>query len=368
MEHVGSAAPRHGRRRRPEAGHPQPAGGEAELVLRLTAMTERLDRKPPRGLRADGDAARRGPGRPRAGGVKVERPPPDMSRDMEASRQPHEGHPSPREGRVQHQLPPASEVLFDRLACRGKKTAKTKAASTAEDVLEELASSTSCPQISSTGVQNSSPPTSTPARDGGSETAASSHLQPDGAATGALRDRPEPPEHPHPHGEGGASARLRASGDLLLSRTTPRSSCASSPPLEGPTLSTPSAGARTSTTAPRGRSSALSPIPRPSSAASPRWSTTRCSTEDRFQPGQGHRRLPQGGGDLHRGLLRRYPKVRTFIERRSRRRARPARAHAAGGCGGADLRSKNFPVRMEAERQAMNTPSRARPPTSSSGR
>jgi len=43
--------------------------------------------------------------------------------------------------------------------------------------------------------------------------------------------------------------------------------------------------------------------------------------------------------------------------RRSRRRARPPRAHVARRLRRLpDLRAKSFPVRMEAERQAMNTP------------
>ena len=103
----------------------------------------------------------------------------------------------------------------------------------------------------------------------------------------------------------------------------------------------------------------LAASPRTSSAASPRWSTTRCSTA----------RPPS-----------RSP--RTWASRAGRRRSssRPT-SRATRGCGRfidetiakaretgqvrtllgrlrrlPDLRSKNVPVRMEAERQAMNTP------------
>jgi DNA polymerase-1 len=123
----------------------QAAGAEAELVLRLDRpMTERLDAEgllsvyetmemPLVGVLADMEQA----------GVKVDtgllRA---MSRDMEAqlaalTKEIH--HLAKGEFNI-NSPPQLREVLFDRLGLqKGKKTAKTKAASTAEDVLEELA-------------------------------------------------------------------------------------------------------------------------------------------------------------------------------------------------------------------------------------
>ena len=123
----------------------QAAGSEAELVLRLDRpMTERLDAEgllsvyesmemPLVEVLADLERA----------GVKVDT---DllgtMSREMEArlatlTREIH--HLAKGEFNI-NSPPQLREVLFDRLGLQsGKKTAKTKAASTAEDVLEELA-------------------------------------------------------------------------------------------------------------------------------------------------------------------------------------------------------------------------------------
>jgi DNA polymerase-1 len=123
----------------------QAAGAEAELVLRLDRpMTERLEAEglllvyetmemPLVGVLADMEQA----------GVKVDtgllR---GMSRDMEAqlaalTREIH--HLAKGEFNI-NSPSQLREVLFDRLGLqKGKKTAKTKAASTAEDVLEELA-------------------------------------------------------------------------------------------------------------------------------------------------------------------------------------------------------------------------------------
>ena len=123
----------------------QGAGSEAELVLRLDRpMTERLEAEgllpiyesmemPLVEVLADLERA----------GVKVDtRLLATMSRDMEAQLQTltkEIHHLAKGEFNINspHQL---REVLFDRLGLQsGKKTAKTKAASTAEDVLEELA-------------------------------------------------------------------------------------------------------------------------------------------------------------------------------------------------------------------------------------
>jgi DNA polymerase-1 len=121
------------------------AGAEAELVLRLDRpMTERLESEglsriyeamemPLVEVLAEMERA----------GVKVETGLlAAMSRDMEAELQSltREIHALAK-GEFNINSPPQlREVLFDRLGMQaGKKTAKTRAASTAEDVLEELA-------------------------------------------------------------------------------------------------------------------------------------------------------------------------------------------------------------------------------------
>jgi DNA polymerase-1 len=123
----------------------QAAGSEAELVLRLERpMTGRLEAEgllsvyesmemPLVEVLADLERA----------GVKVDtRFLAAMSRDMEAqlaalTKEIH--HLAKREFNI-NSPPQLREVLFERLGLQsGKKTAKTKAASTAEDVLEELA-------------------------------------------------------------------------------------------------------------------------------------------------------------------------------------------------------------------------------------
>jgi len=123
----------------------QAAGMEAELVLRLDRpMTERLESEgllsiyetmemPLVEVLADMERA----------GVKVETSLlAAMSRDMEGQLQAltREIHALAK-GEFNINSPPQlREVLFDRLGMQaGKKTAKTRAASTAEDVLEELA-------------------------------------------------------------------------------------------------------------------------------------------------------------------------------------------------------------------------------------
>jgi DNA polymerase-1 len=149
MEHLGERrAPGSDGVAAPEAGAipiGQSAGSEAELVLRLDPeMTERLDAEglgdvyesmemPLVEVLADMELA----------GVKVDaRLLASMSRDMEAqlailTKDIHRL----AKGEFNINSPPQlREVLFDRLGLQsGKKTAKTKAASTAEDVLEELA-------------------------------------------------------------------------------------------------------------------------------------------------------------------------------------------------------------------------------------
>jgi DNA polymerase-1 len=123
----------------------QSAGSEAELVLRLDRpMTERLAAE---GLR-DVYESMEMPlvevlAEMERAGVKVDTPLlGSMSRDMEAqlatlTKEIH--HLAKGEFNI-NSPPQLREVLFDRLGLQsGKKTAKTKAASTAEDVLEDLA-------------------------------------------------------------------------------------------------------------------------------------------------------------------------------------------------------------------------------------
>jgi DNA polymerase-1 len=149
MEHLGErrAAGSDGIAAADAAGAPtgQTAGSEAELVRRLDRpMTERLDAEALLSVYESMEMplVEVLAGMERAG-VKVDtRFLAVMSRDMEEqlsvlTKQIH--HLAKGEFNI-NSPPQLREVLFDRLGLQsGKKTAKTKAASTAEDVLEELA-------------------------------------------------------------------------------------------------------------------------------------------------------------------------------------------------------------------------------------
>jgi DNA polymerase I len=271
----------------------QAAGGEAELLLRLDRpMTDRLETEGLLGVcgememplvevLADMERA----------GVKVDAPLlRAMSRDMEAqlavlTKDIHRL----AKGEFNINSPPQlREVLFDRLGLQaGKKTAKTKAASTAEDVLEELALVHELPRkiLEYRGVQKLKgtyvdalpelvdPSTGRIHATFNQTVAATGRLS---APTPTSRTSPSAP----PRAGGSARPSWPSRGTSSSPPTTPRSSCASSPTSRAtPPSSTPSAAARTSTTAPRARSSAPSRRSREtSSAASPRWSTTPSST------------------------------------------------------------------------------------------
>ena len=235
------------------------------------------------------------------------------------------------------------EVLFDRLGMQsGKKTAKTKAASTAEDVLEELAlrarAAAQDPRVP-LGAEAQVAPTSTPCP-------SSSSRRP-GASTppSTRRWRPRaasPPPTPTCRTSPSARAegrRVREAfvaepGHLAaLRRLQPDRAAGPRAPLRGPDpRSTPSGAARTCTTAPsREIFGPLSGVPRGRAAAHLQDGQLRAALrEDRLQPGQGHRRLAQGGRALHRGLLRPLPEGPGLHRRDDREGAgdRP-RAHAA---------------------------------------
>ena len=265
------------------------------------------------------------------------------------------------------------DILFDRLghASRARRRPRRASSSTAEEVLEELAQHHELPRkiLDYRAVQKlKSHLRGRAARCWSTRETGRIHasLQPDGGRhRPPLRGRPQPAEHPHPHRGGPPhprGLRGRARATCCSPPTTARSSCASSPTSRRTRpSSTPSGAARTSTTAPRARSSARSRrCRRTSSAASRRWSTTRCST------GRRRSRWPRTSGcrkkeaeEFIEAYFARYPSVRQFIDETDRaaraRRAWCARCSAACAACPTSTR-RNFQVRMEAERQAMNTP------------
>ena len=81
--------------------------------------------------------------------------------------------------------------------------------------------------------------------------------------------------------------------------------------------------------------------------------------EDRLHPGQGHRGLAEGGArPSSRPTSPATPSVRRFIDETIAKARETGTVRTLLGRLRRlpDLRSKNFQVRMEAERQAMNTP------------
>ena len=263
------------------------------------------------------------------------------------------------------------DVLFDRLGLKSRQEDGQDArVSTAEEVLEELALHHELPRkiLEYRAVQKlkSTYVDALPVLVNPRDRAHPRVLQPDGGRhRPALRHRPEPAEHPHPHRRrAGASARRSwpSRGTCCSPPTTARSSCASSRTSRRTRRSsTPSGAARTCTTAPRARSSGRSRRSRrTSSGASRRWSTTRCSTGRPPSPWPRTSACSQKEAEaVHRGLLRALPDGARVHRRHhragARDRARCARCWA--GCAACPTcSSQNFQVRMEAERQAMNTP------------
>ena len=80
--------------------------------------------------------------------------------------------------------------------------------------------------------------------------------------------------------------------------------------------------------------------------------------EERLHARQGHRRLAKEAAQFIDAYFARYPKVRAFIDDTIARARETGQVRTLLGRLRRlpDLRSKNVPVRMEAERQAMNTP------------
>ena len=181
------------------------------------------------------------------------------------------------------------EVLFERLGLKSaKKTAKTRAASTAEDVLEELALVHELPRkildyrsvqkLKSTYV-DALPGLVNP-RDGPHPR----DLQPDGGCDRpAVLDRPQPAEHPDPHRGGPAhprGLRGRAWPPAALGGLQPDRAARARAPLEGPDAGRhlPPRRGRARPHLARDLRADLAGARRPTSAASRRWSTTPCST------------------------------------------------------------------------------------------
>ena len=185
--------------------------------------------------------------------------------------------------------PQLREVLFDRLGMKsGKKTAKTRAASTAEEVLDELALVHELPRkiIEYRSVQklkctyvDALPQLVNP------ETGRiHATLQPDGGGHRPhLLLRSQPPEHPHPHRGGPEDprgVRGRARPPAPVRRLQPDRAQGPGPPLEGqdPHRHLP-AGRGRARPHRRARCSArCRPCRRTSSGGWRRWSTTRSST------------------------------------------------------------------------------------------
>ncbi len=262
------------------------------------------------------------------------------------------------------------EVLFDRLGMKSaKKTAKTRAASTAEDVLEELALVHELPRrildyrsvqkLKSTYVdalpQLVNPETGRIHATFNQTVAATGRLS---ATDPNLQNIPirTAGRPAHPRGLRGGAGTPAALGRLQPDRAAR----ARAPLGRRDAHRHLPQGARTCTTAPRARSSARS-------RAVPQDEQRRVSKMVNYALlyGKSAFTLAKDLGIERKQAERfieayfaRYPGVRRFIDDTI------AKAREAGTVRTLlgrlrrlpDLRAKNFPVRMEAERQAMNTP------------
>jgi DNA polymerase I len=352
----------------------QAAGCDVELVLRLDRpMTERLESEgllsvyasmemPLVEVLADLELA----------GVKVDtRLLATMSRDMEAQLQTLTKEIyALAKGEFNINSPPQlREVLFDRLGMQsGKKTAKTRAASTAEEVLEELALVHELPRkiLEYRSIQKLKGTYVDALPELVDRTTGRIHatFNQTVAATGRLSATdPNLQNIPirTPDGRRIREAFVAEPGHLLLSADYSQIELRVLAHLSGdPTLiDTFRRGEDVHDRTSREIFGPLSPVPREDQR--------RISKMVNYALlyGKGPFTLARDIGVSRKeaetfieAYFARYPKVRTFIE------GTIAKARETGHVRTLlgrlrrlpDLRSKNFPVRMEAERQAMNTP------------
>ena len=129
------------------------------------------------------------------------------------------------------------EILFDEMGYEGGKKGKTGAYATGADVLEDLATPTTCPREGAGLAAAVETQIDLHGRAAGPyrpRYGPRAHLlrADRGGDRAALVDRSQPAEHPHPHrGRAAASARRSSPRRAIASSasTIPRSSCASSP-------------------------------------------------------------------------------------------------------------------------------------------
>ncbi len=265
------------------------------------------------------------------------------------------------------------EILFDRLGLKSaKKTAKTRAASTAEEVLEELAQHHELPRkildyravqkLKSTYV-DALPAARQPAR----PAASTRRFNQTVAATGRLSvTDPNLQNIPIRTAEGRRirEAFVAEPGHLLLSRgLQPDRAARPGPPLEGPDPDRhlpprrgrprPHRRARSSARSPPCRADEQRRISKMVNYALLYGKTAFTLAKDIGVHAEG------GGDQFIQAYFARYPAVRALHRRddRARRARRAWCARCWAGCAACPTSTrKNFQVRMEAERQAMNTP------------
>jgi DNA polymerase-1 len=350
------------------------AGSEAELVLRLDRpMTERLESEgllsvyesmemPLVEVLADMELA----------GVKVDtRLLAAMSRDMEAQLQAlTRGIHTLAKGEFNINSPPQlREVLFDRLGLQaGKKTAKTRAASTAEDVLEELALVHELPRriLEYRSIQKLKGTYVDALPELVDRTTGRIHatFNQTVAATGRLSSAdPNLQNIPIRTAEGRRirEAFVAEPGNLLLSADYSQIELRVLAHLSGdPTLiDTFRRGEDVHDRTSREIFGPLSPVPREEQRRISKmvnYALLYGKTAFTLAKDIGVSR--KEAESFIEAYFARYPKVRTFIDETIAKARETGHVRTLLGRLRRlpDLRSKNFPVRMEAERQAMNTP------------
>jgi DNA polymerase-1 len=352
----------------------QAAGAEAELVRRLVLpMAERLEAEGLAGVYDEMEM----PLVPvlaelERAGVKVDtRLLAAMSRDMEAQLQAltREIHRLAK-GEFNINSPPQlREVLFDRLGlAAGKKTAKTKAASTAEDVLEELALVHELPRkileyrsvqkLKSTYVD--ALPELVDPETGRIHATFNQTV----AATGRLSATdPNLQNIPIRTAEGRRirEAFVAEPGSLLLSADYSQIELRVLAHLSGdPTLiDTFRRGEDVHDRTSREIFGPLSPIPRDEQRRiSKMVNYALLYGKTAFSLARDIGVSRKEAETFIEAYFARYPKVRVFIDETIAKARETGHVRTLLGRLRRlpDLRSKNFPVRMEAERQAMNTP------------
>jgi DNA polymerase-1 len=350
------------------------AGAEAELVLRLDRpMTGRLDAEgllsvyesmemPLVGVLADMEIA----------GVKVDtRLLAAMSGDMEAQLQALTGEiHTLAKGEFNINSPPQlREVLFDRLGLQsGKKTAKTKAASTAEEVLEELALVHELPRkiLEYRSIQKlkGTYVDALPALVDGETGRIHATFNQTVAATGRLSATdPNLQNIPIRTADGRRirEAFVAEPGNLLLSADYSQIELRVLAHLSGdPTLiDTFRRGEDVHDRTSREIFGALSPIPKEEQRRiSKMVNYALLYGKTAFSLAKDIGVSRKEAESFIEAYFARYPRVRTFIDDTIAKARETGHVRTLLGRLRRlpDLRSKNFPVRMEAERQAMNTP------------